>query len=303
MTIASEALWPQAQLDADYRARDICSVEDFERAVAAYLAGSKAALDLPHPRRDLVFDAATGLALDLFGTAPGELRPLVIFIHGGYWRALSKAHSAFLAPMLAAQGIACAAPDYRLAPGVRMTDIVADARRALAYLWHGADNFGIDRRRIIVTGSSAGGHLAATLLQGGWQAGLGLPERPVSGAMPVSGLFDLAPLAASHVQEWMQFSPLEIESFSPLRHLPDPAIPTVVVAAERETPGFHRQSEAYAKALGAPCVLGAGRHHFDVVLDLANPLNPLGTALLQLVAGSGKGVGQPGRGGCPEHEG
>ncbi|MEP3439809.1 MAG: alpha/beta hydrolase [Hoeflea sp.] len=285
MSIAAEANWPRAQLDADYTARDSCSLEDFERTIAAYLTRSQAALDLPNSRTDLVFDAAAGLGLDLFGTMPGELRPLVIFIHGGYWRGLSKQHSAFLAPMLAAQGIACAVPDYRLAPTVRMTDIVADTRNAFAYMWHEAEALGIDRHRIVVTGSSAGGHLAATLLQGGWQASLGLPEQPIAAAMPVSGLFDLAPIAASHVQDWMQFSPAEIEAFSPLRHLPVGTPRLTIVAAEHEAPGFHRQSQAYAKAVGAPCMIGARRHHFDVIFDLADADHPLGRELLRLVSG------------------
>ena len=285
MSIAAEADLPRAQLDADYTARDSCSAEEFERTIAAYLTRSQAALDLPNTQTDLVFDEAAGLTLDLFGTVPGEKRPLVIFIHGGYWRALSKQHSAFLAPMLAAHGIACAVPDYRLAPSVGMTDIVADTRAAFAHLWREAEALGIDRGRIVVTGSSAGGHLAGTLLQSGWQAELNLPEQPVAAAMPVSGLFDLAPIAASHVQDWMQFSPDEVEAFSPLRHLPEGMPRVTVVAAEHETAGFHRQSQAYAEALGAPYLVGAGRHHFDVVFDLADADHPLGQELLRLVRG------------------
>ena len=285
MSIAAEAEWPRSKLDADYTARDSCSPSEFESTIAGYLDRSRAALDLPHPRTGLVYDPEKGLQLDLFGTKPGELRPLVIFIHGGYWRALGREHSAFLAPMLAAQGIACAVPDYRLAPSASMTEIVADIRNAFAWLWREADNLGIDRRRITVTGSSAGGHLAATLLQGGWQAALDLPAQPVAAAMPVSGLFELAPIAVSHVQEWMQFTPGEVEAFSPLRHPPEHLPRMTVVAAEHETPGFHRQSEAYAKALGVPCRIGAGRHHFDVVFDLADADHPLGRELLKLARG------------------
>jgi arylformamidase len=283
MSIAAEAGWPRAQLDADYTARDSCSAAEFDRTIAEYLTRSQAALDLPNTRCDLVFDAANGLTLDLFGTVRGELRPMVIFIHGGYWRGLSKQHSAFLAPMLTAHGIACAAPDYRLAPSVRMSDIVADTRRAFAYLWHNAASLGIDRQRVLVTGSSAGGHLAATLLQSGWQADFELPNQPIAAAMPISGLFDLGPLAASHVQDWMQFSAEEIESYSPLRHLPSQIPQISVVAAEHEAAGFHRQSAAYAKALDVPYLLGVGRHHFDVVFDLADAKHPLGQELLRLV--------------------
>lgn len=285
MTLADEAIWPRDRLDADYTARNTCTAAEFDRTIAEYLSRSQAALNLPHAQTDLIFDDATGLGLDLFGTKPGELRPLVIFIHGGYWRGLAKEHSAFLAPMLAAREIACAAPDYRLAPAARMTDIVADVRQALAFLWHKAETLGIDRRRIVVTGSSAGGHLAAALLQPGWQAGLGLPEQPIAAALPVSGLFELAPIAASHVQGWMQFSPAEIAEFSPLLHLPNPVPRLSVVVAEHEVPGFHRQSRAYADALSAPYLVGMGRHHFDVVFDLAVADHPLGQELLRLIAG------------------
>lgn len=282
MSIAAEAGWPRAQLDADYTARDSCSVADFERTIAGYLTRSQAAFGLANTRRDLIFDAANGLGLDLFGTASGVLRPLVIFIHGGYWRALSKQHSAFLAPMLAAHDIACAVPDYRLAPAVRMTDIATDIRRAFGFLWHNAASLGIDRNRILVTGSSAGGHLAATLLQPDWQADYALPAQPIAAAMPISGLFDLGPLAATHVQDWMQFSGAEVDAYSPLRHLPQPAPRVTVVAAETEAAGFHRQSAAYAKALDAACLIGFGRHHFDVVFDLADADHPLGQELLRL---------------------
>lgn len=285
ITFDAEAGWPRDQIDSDYTARATCSVAEFERTIAEYLSGSQAALNLRHSRPGIVYDEGTGLALDLFGCEPGELRPLVMFIHGGYWRALSKEHSAFMAPMLAAKGIMCAAPDYRLAPAARMTDIVTDMRRALAYLWHNAERLGIDRRRIVVTGSSAGGHLAAALLQPGWQNGYGLPVQPVYAAVPISGLFDLAPIAASHVQDWMALSPAEVVDFSPLRHLPKHPPEITVVVAEIEAAGFHRQSRAYAEAVGAPLLVLPGRHHFDVVLDLADADRPLAQELLRLTLG------------------
>jgi arylformamidase len=285
ITFDAEAEWPRDRIDADYTARATCSVPEFERTIAEYLSRSQAALNLRHSRPGLVFDECTGLALDLFGCEPGELRPLVIFIHGGYWRALSKEHSAFMAPMLAEQGILCAAPDYRLAPAARMTDIVTDMRRALAYLWRNAEGLGIDRGRIVLTGSSAGGHLAAVLLQSGWQADYGLPDRVVHAALPISGLFDLAPIAASHVQDWMDISSAEVDDFSPLRHLPNQAPEILVAVAETEAAGFHRQSRAYAEAVGAPLFVAPGRHHFDVILDLAHADRPLAQALVRLTRG------------------
>lgn len=281
--VAEEALWPRARLDADYTARACCSPAAFEQTIAAYHHHTQAALSDPDARPGIVFDAAQGLALDLYGTTPGERRPLVIFIHGGYWRALSRGHSGFMAPMLAARGIATAAIDYRLAPGASITQIVEDVRRAFAFLWHGAGDLGIDRDRITVAGSSAGGHLVGTLVQPGWQQALGLPEQPLHAALPVSGLFELAPVAASHVQDWMALSPDEVAAFSPLRHLPARKPRRLFVAmAEAEAPGFHRQSRAYATALDAPLISIPGRHHFDVILDMMNPASPLGASLINL---------------------
>jgi arylformamidase len=250
--------------------------------VGDYARLSAPARDLPGARLGLRYDAGSAEVLDLYGTAPGQARPCVMFIHGGYWRALSRADSAFLAPMLAARGIACAVPDYTLAPAVGISEIVRQMRAALAFLWHGAAALGIDRRCIVVTGSSAGGHLAAALAMPGWQAGLGLPPGVPAAALPVSGLFDLAPLAACHVQDWMRFTPAEVADCSPLRHVAGTA-PMTVALAGVETAGFIRQSAAYAAALGGGALTIAGRNHFDVILDLCDAGTALSRALLALV--------------------
>ncbi len=281
MDIAAEGLWPRDRLDADYTARLSCSEADFRRIIGDYARLSEPARALPGTREGIVYDRS-GERFDLFGTVPGAARPCFVFIHGGYWRALSRGHSAFMAPMLAARGIACAVPDYTLAPAVGIAEIVRQCRAMLAHLWHHAESLGIDRARIVVGGSSAGGHLAAAVACPGWQAAAGLPAQPLRGLLPVSGLFELAPLAACHVQDWMRFSPQEIADCSPLRHLPAAPLPAVVALAEAETPGFHRQSAAYAQAMGAPGLTVPGRNHFDVVLDLAGPDTALARALLGL---------------------
>ena len=214
-------------------------------------------------------------------------RPVVVLIHGGYWRALTRAHSGFAAPMLARHGIALAVPDYRLAPNASITEIIFDCRSAIAYLWQNAAALGIDRNRIVVTGSSAGGHLAAAMAQPGWQADYTLPDQPLHGCLPVSGLFELAPLAASHVQDWMQFTPAELAQ-SPMRHPPHCLRGTVALAAGTgEAPGFHRQSQAFAALTGWPLLTIHGRNHFDLILDLTDPDTAMSRALIGLCKGVG----------------
>ena len=281
--IADEAGWPRDRLDADYTARDCVTPAEFARIVGDYARLSAPARALPGARLGLRYDPASAEVLDLYGTVPGQARPCVMFIHGGYWRALSRADSAFAAPMLAARGIACAVPDYTLAPAVGITEIVRQMRAALAFLWHEAGALGIDRARIVVAGSSAGGHLAAALAMPGWQAAAGLPAGVPAAALPVSGLFDLAPLAACHVQGWMRFTADEVAALSPLRHAAGTA-PTTVALAGVETPGFVRQSAAYAAALGGAALTVPGRNHFDVILDLCDADTALARALLARVA-------------------
>lgn len=283
MDIAAEGKWSRVQLDADYTAKLTCSPADLARITGEYARLSQAALDLPVARQGIAYDGDRSReSYDLFAPSGDGLQPCFVFIHGGYWRALDKAHSAFMAPMLAAHGIACAVPDYTLAPAVTLTEITRQCRAMLAHLWHHAGEFGIDRSRIVVGGSSAGGHLTGIVAAGGWQTAAGLPEQPLKGQIPVSGLFDLAPLAGSHVNDWMNFSAAEVESLSPLRQLPAAPLPTVVALAERETPGFHRQSAAYGEILGAPVLTIPDRNHFDVVLDWTDPQSALSRALLNL---------------------
>lgn len=117
----------------------------------------------------------------------------------------------------------------------------------------------------------------------GWQARAGPPAQPVHGLLPISGLFDLAPLAASHIDDWMRFTPAEIAGLSPIRHLPAPPVPTVVALGEHEAAGFGRNAHAYARATGASLLRVPGRNHFDVILDLCDPDSTLSRALLGLV--------------------
>jgi arylformamidase len=280
MDIAAEAFWPRAQIDADYTARNCTTEADFTRIIADYARLSRKAETSLGGRLNLLYDKGSAETLNLFGA--GDNRPVFLFIHGGYWRALSKEHSAFMAPMLAAQGIATAVPDYTLAPGASLAEITRQMRAAFAFLWHNAPDLGLDRSRIFVGGSSAGGHLAAALAMPGWQGDFGLPESAVRGALPISGLYDLAPIAASHVQDWMQLSDQDIQALSPLRHTAGTAR-SLIAVAEHEVSGFHRQSAAYATALGAPFLTVPGRNHFDVILDLTKPDTALSKALLGLI--------------------
>ncbi|HVW56208.1 MAG TPA: alpha/beta hydrolase [Rhizobiaceae bacterium] len=288
-TLAEEVEWPRERLDRDYSARATVSVERFETEMRRSRSLSDAMREPWATHLDVVYDEASGQTLDVFGTG-GALRPAFMFIHGGYWRLLSKRDSAFMAGTLAKHGIASVAVDYRLAPEATLTEIVREMRAAIAFLWKNGRRYGIDPERIYVGGSSAGGHLAGTVISGGWQRHFGVPENVVKGAMPISGLFHLAPIAKSFAQDWLSLDDDAVKTLSPAENLPVEGCPIVIAYADGEAEGFKRQSAEYHRlwreaGFSSTLMEIPDRNHFDVILDLAEEDAMLTQALLRLIHG------------------
>ncbi|WP_342452910.1 alpha/beta hydrolase [Pararoseomonas indoligenes] len=265
-----------ATLDVEYNARATTPempaiVEGYRTrtgAARAALAWSTHAYGPTEPERLDVYPA-------------GANAPVLVFIHGGYWRALDSADGGSMAPAFVAAGACVVSVNYTLAPAASLDRIVDECRRALAWVHANIARFGGDPARIHVCGSSAGGHLAGMLLVSGWQAGLGLPERAVSGATLLSGLFDLTPLPHTHINAWMSLDTASVARNSPAL-LPLPSgLPVVLAYGDTETAEFKRQTIDFASALrdaGCDTVLlpaRPGSNHFDIVFDLGEPGNPL----------------------------
>lgn len=99
------------------------------------------------------------LALDLYLPA-GEVKPpLIAWVHGGAWRAGSKADMPLKG--LVAQGFAVASLEYRLSTVAPFPAQAHDLKAAIRFLRARAGDYGVDGRHIAIAGSSAGGHLAA----------------------------------------------------------------------------------------------------------------------------------------------
>jgi arylformamidase len=202
--------------------------------------------------------------------------PLFVFIHGGYWRALGKQDSVFMARNFTAHGVAVAAVNYQLAPAARLSEIVAQCRRSLAWLYTHGLAHGINVRRIVLGGSSAGAHLAAMLLAPGWQAAFGVPPDVVQAGVLVSGLYDLAPVQQTTPNDWLALDSAEAAALSPQSCLPAAGARLCIATAEKDTDEFKRQSLDYAAACTRQgCAVQyeqiAGRNHFDVIMDWMSP--------------------------------
>ena len=229
--------------------------------------------------RGLRYGEAPRATLDFFPAPAGTPRPgLLVYIHGGYWQELSTRESAFLAPAWHSAGFAHAVVGYTLAPAARLADIVAECRAALAWLHAHAGSLGFDPARSVVAGSSAGGYLAAA-------CGDRSPV-PVRGSVAVSGIFDLAPLIGTTINDALgldETEAAELDLLAPARRY----VPAVVAWGAAETSEFKRQSRAFAARLardGTPCetLEVPARHHFDVILDLGRSSTPLFAAARRL---------------------
>lgn len=274
-----------AELDHLYNAR--ASVPDclpFLKEYADYSAQARAELaaDLAVP-----YGSHPDETLDIF---PAEKAgaPVFVFIHGGYWRALTKDDSSFMAPVFHAAGATVVAVNYSLAPAVSVAHIVGQCRAALAWVHKHVHKYHGDPSRIHVSGSSAGGHLAGMLLADGWHDDYGVPTHVVHSASPISGLFDLRPLITTHINEWARLDIDSAARSSPILHLPGHGCPIVVAWGEHETPEFKRQSRYYADAwrargFDAREIEVSGVNHFNILMAWRDPGAELTRAVLGLM--------------------
>jgi arylformamidase len=233
--------------------------------------------------RDIAYGPHPDERLDLFPVPGRADAPLFVFVHGGYWRALAKEDSVFMARCFTERGIAVASVNYALSPGAGLHDIVAQCRRALGWLHAHAPAHGVNAGHMVLGGSSAGGHLAAMMLSPSGQRAHGVPAGVVRGAVLVSGLFDLEPVQATRPNDWLRLDGAGARALSPLHDLPDPATRLCVAVAEIDTGEFKRQSALYAQACvaqGNPVTTldVRGRNHFDIILDWMDPHSALSRA-------------------------
>ncbi len=274
----------QEELDFAYNAR--ASVPDFENT---YLPGftrdsERVRKALPGPR-DVAYGPHRDQVCDIF---PAEQAgaPVHLFIHGGYWRMLTKNENSYVADVLTPAGATVMVNTYSLCPDVHIDVIVRQCRDFIAWAYKNAHLYGGDPRRLYISGHSAGGHLTGMMLATDWEADYGLPADVVKGAAPISGLFDMRPLRQAFTNEWLQLSEMATERNSPLFNLPPKYKCPVIVSYGGDDPiGFHEQSDAYIEALkghgvDVTYVPLPGLDHFAVGNEYMKADSPLTKAIL-----------------------
>ena len=285
----------QATATDDAR-RDYLTQQYNTRANAALaestLARWTASAALTRRRQACVLDLPCGESaaerVDYFPCAKRNA-PLLIFIHGGWWRLLDKRDFSWVAESFTEAGFNVALTNYDLCPRVSLTTIVEQTLRAVAYLYSQSETLDFDPQQIHIAGHSAGGHLAAMMAAADWSAyQAGMPKQLFKTGQLISGLFDLEPLTQMPaVQADLRLSATELHTCSPLSY----AAPSSVLrawAGGAESDEFARQSALIcshwgkqgADISGMP---NAGLTHFTVMDAWCDPEHALHQAALALM--------------------
>ena len=278
-----------AWLDSMYNNRALVPdhASYFERwAQTSFMARSQLRCTL-----DVAYGPSAGQKLDVFPTDIANA-PVLVFIHGGYWRSLDKADHSFIAPAFTTQGVCVVVPNYDLCPAVTIPEITLQMVNAVTWVYRNIAQYGGDAKRITVVGHSAGGHLAAMVLACNWQAhAADLPKAVVRNALSISGLFDLQPLSRTpFLKASLQLTDFDAIRASPAL-LPRPAAGVLhAVAGGNESPEFLRQNPLIQKSWGEKtvpvCKNLPGLNHFSVLDALADKTHALHTGAIGLIKGS-----------------
>jgi len=274
VTDAEVAFWDDAYTNSayipggdTYRAKWAAAAEAFRNEMARQ---GRAQLDQgygSHPRE----------RFDLF-LPQGSPKGTFVFVHGGYWMAFDKSSWSHLAGGALAHGWSVALPSYTLCPEARISDIVAQVGRAVATIAARISG------PIRLAGHSAGGHLVSRLCCADSPLPTAVRER-IAHTVSISGLHDLRPFLKTTMNKTLRLDAVEAARESPALLTPLPGARVTCWVGTAERPEFLRQNALLANiwtGVGGRMARheANGRHHFDVVEELADPGSPLVGALL-----------------------
>lgn len=250
--------------------------------MAQFGAESRRVLDGPGVMRDIAYGAHRRQVYDVVPTEKAP-RAIVLYLHAGYWQSRDKADFAFLAPSFTAHNCAFVLANYPLAPDLGIAALTEAVRALVPAL---IERFG--RLPIVAVGHSAGAHLAVELAMTDWAA-RDLPPHPVTGVIGLSGVYDLAPLVATSLNQRLGLTDATARAASPVRRVGPRGCPALFAVGGGETAAFVDQNRRMAAAWGdaghpAQAEVVGAADHFSLLATLADPASRLHAAAAALIA-------------------
>lgn len=276
----------QEEIDQQYNIE--AAVGDMRPYVEWFVGGSAKARAEMKCVLDVPFGPTRDETLDIF-PARSPNAPVLLFIHGGYWRILSSKEFSLVARGPVAHDVTVVVSNYSLCPKVSLSEITRQSRAAVAWIAKNIARYNGNPERLFVAGHSAGGHQVGMLVATDWAADYGLPANVIKGGMPISGLFDLRPFRHSWLQPKLQLDADLIERQSPLFHIPTQAPPLLVTLGGDESTEFHRQSADYvaawrARGHRATELAQPGKNHLTAIGGFEEADSALCHALVEFIA-------------------
>ena len=225
---------------------------------------------------------------------------LIVYIHGGYWQRGDKSVYSFIAEPYNDAGFGVIAINYMLCPKVKVGEIPPQCRRALAWAWNHATEFGASTDKFYVMGHSAGAHLTAWMMATDWpRYDSRFPRDMIKAAAPISGLYDFEPIRHTSENRGTGTNEgfgLNVESAEEARavslvdHPPETDAPQLMGWGLEESDEFIRQNEEhYARLCNTTTPVSALRvpdkDHFDLVDVMGDPKSELVSGILALFSG------------------
>ena len=219
--------------------------------------------------------------IDLFKPRGGN-GPLALFIHGGYWRSLEPSMFSQMARGMNAHGVSVAVSGYDLCPQVSIGQIIEQTQQACLFLWKKLG------RRVMVTGHSAGGHLAACMVATDWKKlDASAPADLVGAGYATSGLYDLEPLTHLSSNSDFKLDAAGARRISPLFWPVARGRVLDAVVGALESSEFLRQSKIIAdgwreKGVETRYEAAPGLNHFTICDPMTDANSALTKRLVEL---------------------
>ncbi len=235
---------------------------------------------------DVRYGSGTKQTLDVLkGPSSDQGAPLVLFIHGGYWRALDKDDHTHLALPFVDAGAVFLNLNYDLCPDVTVSTIANEIRAGLIWAAQHADGYGGDPNRIFLYGHSAGAHLASMMMTETFSPEALRPEQ-VRGVFAISGIYEPEVARTLPINEEIGLDAAEAARNNVLQRTPHHTWPTLVAAGEAEPAGWVEQSRAFEARLRdheipVEFVTAEDCNHFSFLEILSDSNHPLVTRMLQ----------------------